>query len=186
MMAPIAGGPIPACAGEPPREQRILALLGAYPRMRGGTLQKCSAKKPATGLSPHARGNLFASTLHIRGGGPIPACAGEPQNPLLESQDSKAYPRMRGGTGVGSCLTAFAEGLSPHARGNPAWHSCAHGHDGPIPACAGEPLAQSLYRLFLRAYPRMRGGTRGGQAFALNLLGLSPHARGNRRYCRNH
>ncbi len=31
------GGPIPACAGEPPDMAPYITLTGAYPRMRGGT-----------------------------------------------------------------------------------------------------------------------------------------------------
>ena len=50
-------GPIPACAGEPSSSVITRRSSGAYPRVRGGTVQLKQAQKPVEGLSPRARGN---------------------------------------------------------------------------------------------------------------------------------
>ena len=71
------------------------------------------------GLSPHARGNLDGLVLGHVGQGPIPACAGEPFGNLQRGATTRAYPRMRGGTAAFDRQPHAAEGLSPHARGNP-------------------------------------------------------------------
>ncbi len=91
-------GPIPACAGEPASFASQTGLVGAYPRMRGGTVHQSVMKLPATGLSPHARGNRLAAGGQLELVGPIPACAGEPAPCPRTSWRNRAYPRMRGGT----------------------------------------------------------------------------------------
>ncbi len=69
--------------------------------------------------------------------------------------------------------------LFPHARGNQHKQSIRGSSDGPIPACAGEPLRLGGAFLFFGAYPRMRGGTKCEDYYDGNQWGLSPHARGN-------
>jgi hypothetical protein len=87
---------------------------------------------------------------------------------------------MRGGTLLWLKLHQLLKGLSPHARGNRAAAKVAKLDDGPIPACAGEPCALYVWTNDLRAYPRMRGGTDTICTIWPRLMGLSPHARGNR------
>ena len=112
-------GPIPACAGEPHPDGIRVVLRGAYPRMRGGTLQAVLLSYCFLGLSPHARGNRARRPGRKRRVGPIPACAGEPLKYGLHSTHLGAYPRMRGGT-VRVVIPGYRrKGLSPHARGNP-------------------------------------------------------------------
>ncbi len=53
-----------------------------------------------------------------------------------------AYPRMRGGTWWSNRVDCKVMGLSPHARGNRQGQYFGHTFHGPIPACAGEPLAK--------------------------------------------
>ncbi len=86
---------------------------------------------------------------------------------------------MRGGTLILTNLAQLLKGLSPHARGNRGGQSDDLQVRGPIPACAGEPHWESQNQTRLRAYPRMRGGTRGSLPMLLSSKGLSPHARGN-------
>ena len=66
---------------------------------------------------------------------------------------------MRGGTKHIKQRMVWAEGLSPHARGNQDFDFHHRTHFGPIPACAGEPVEAKRQMGLLRAYPRMRGGT---------------------------
>ena len=174
------GGPIPACAGEPSCPGCTTPRSRAYPRMRGGTKPCCISPPNKTGLSPHARGNLAAADGLRRSVGPIPACAGEPFEGSCACCPSKAYPRMRGGTGGRSDMSGISLGLSPHARGNPPIKMKVGDYIGPIPACAGEPSGQSPPTAWIGAYPRMRGGTCSSEVVFDVAKGLSPHARGNR------
>ena len=111
------------------------------------------------GLSPRARGNLPG--LIVSGGrlGPIPAGAGEPRADGYNQGRSRAYPRGRGGTLLKMDGLVSMGGLSPRARGNRRPRCCASPPAGPIPAGAGEPLAEQPGGGRMRAYPRGRGGT---------------------------
>ncbi len=172
-------GPIPACAGEPHARARRRLMCWAYPRMRGGTLLLLLGKLAAGGLSPHARGNRpLLAPMALRPG-PIPACAGEPQRSRGHNRGIGAYPRMRGGTSGPMTGLPGLNGLSPHARGNLHRAIFQEFVSGPIPACAGEPLAPAPHVEGQRAYPRMRGGTSATRCSHSVSSGLSPHARGN-------
>ena len=96
--AVLAGGPIPARAGEPIRRPPSWLLPWAYPRSRGGTRSFVNNEKALQGLSPLARGNLGGLGVGLAAGGPIPARAGEPTCPPLLQRSRRAYPRSRGGT----------------------------------------------------------------------------------------
>ena len=91
-------GPIPACAGEPHTKGHLYQLRRAYPRLRGGTRRYSGTDVTYCGLSPLARGNHGCTTHSGVGGGPIPACAGEPQGLIPHHREAGAYPRLRGGT----------------------------------------------------------------------------------------
>ncbi len=86
---------------------------------------------------------------------------------------------MRGGTPAPGLPAGPPWGLSPHARGNPDGGGTLKAIQGPIPACAGEPLSIAVHPSIARAYPRMRGGTSYKDEMPDQALGLSPHARGN-------
>ena len=73
---------IPACAGEP-RSMRIRRETGTvYPRVCGGTARSLCMVMSGIGLSPRVRGNPTAWTGRMKLTGSIPACAGEPADPL--------------------------------------------------------------------------------------------------------
>ena len=74
----------------------------------------------------------------------------------------------------------FWLGLSPLARGNRIVAQLAGLVPGPIPACAGEPIAYAILYPPSGAYPRLRGGTSLLPARSNAGGGLSPLARGNR------
>ncbi len=130
----------------------------AYPRMRGGNQKYPTDAVDVTGLSPHARGKLYACAYLGTTAGPIPACAGETDGGQIAAHILRAYPRMRGGNRCYWWRNQLGRGLSPHARGKlPNCKACGI-VVGPIPACAGETLARFAPRLAFGAYPRMRGG----------------------------
>ena len=172
-------GPIPACAGEPPRFSSRATSSRAYPRMRGGTVKRVLMDNQGAGLSPHARGNRVGALRCTHGFGPIPACAGEPYFQMERCSCDWAYPRMRGGTQRALLMALNGEGLSPHARGNRDRLVRGEHSHGPIPACAGEPEGIVPWCQAPGAYPRMRGGTPLEAWLSAIRRGLSPHARGN-------
>ena len=87
---------------------------------------------------------------------------------------------MRGGTTPKLTMRLRHWGLSPHARGNLLEAFQKAVLQGPIPACAGEPILGMVFDGFKGAYPRMRGGTISSFTVVMLETGLSPHARGNR------
>ena len=114
----LSGGPIPARAGEPLAWFPVMAVVRAYPRSRGGTVERASPVLGSLGLSPLARGNHIdgaevqwrVGPIPARAGepygaswaaatvGPIPARAGEPDWAAGKIHEARAYPRSRGGT----------------------------------------------------------------------------------------
>ena len=177
-----AFGPIPAGAGEPrniivPNESRR-----AYPRRRGGTVLVLALHRLGGGLSPQARGNPRCPGHPVVRNGPIPAGAGEPGTWGELIGPNGAYPRRRGGTAATAATLTGAQGLSPQARGNLHQKQIPEDGIGPIPAGAGEPKGGSLAWSAVGAYPRRRGGTRSTMMRCPCRTGLSPQARGNRRW----
>ena len=71
------------------------------------------------------------------------------------------------------------EGLSPRVRGNLRSRQSPLHYSGPIPACAGQPLGNSVIHRVRRAYPRVCGATEKDLQAAAKLQGLSPRVRGN-------
>ena len=69
-------------------------------------------------------------------------------------------------------------GLSPRARGKLRLETRLFLATGPIPACAGETGQTFFFFFSWGAYPRVRGGNRGGKRRTRKGWGLSPRARG--------
>ncbi len=172
-------GPIPAWAGEPTAFSCASMAARAYPRMGGGTRISSRSLGSLLGLSPHGRGNRRESSRSQPRLGPIPAWAGEPGPAGAGWAAKGAYPRMGGGTPDDAATTLPDVGLSPHGRGNPRASLTWCASPGPIPAWAGEPSCRAILMAFIRAYPRMGGGTCGRSTRNGAIPGLSPHGRGN-------
>ena len=77
--------------------------------------------------------------------------------------------------GRGDCI----EGLSPRVRGNQGGWSESFITMRSIPACAGEPTASKPKTTIQEVYPRVCGGTAGGDLAPGARNGLSPRVRGN-------
>ncbi len=171
---------IPACAGEPMPPGAARPRMWVYPRVCGGTTPIAESSRKSWGLSPRVRGNPGPETVAGTRIGSIPACAGEPWRPGMQSGPPGVYPRVCGGTPAQLGVAARKKGLSPRVRGN----LLAALHDdqqrGSIPACAGEPCQRQFRPFPAEVYPRVCGGTgpkaRPGQVWS----GLSPRVRGNR------
>ena len=112
--------------------------------------------------------------------GPIPACAGQPDDCYIRRVFAGAYPRVCGATINGPQINALSTGLSPRVRGNLRRAVFLDCDVGPIPACAGQPARERAAGRTYRAYPRVCGATH--RMFVRPILdwGLSPRVRGNR------
>ncbi len=170
-------GCIPACAGEPHRPDRQREVSRVHPRVRGGTRSCSPLPQLDRGASPRARGNRQPEDRAVPAAGCIPACAGEPRSAAAGRAAAGVHPRVRGGTRSTSPAVSSASGASPRARGNP--QVVRVGGRGCIPACAGEPCHRRRQPRVRGVHPRVRGGTRNGEAAGLALEGASPRARGN-------
>ena len=175
----VVPGPIPARAGQPARRAMTATACRAYPRSRGATHLGSPLDNPIGGLSPLARGNRQRGKGQRQHGGPIPARAGQPSSRTTGRTLKRAYPRSRGATCCWAHWQCSIRGLSPLARGNPAWISMDDAVAGPIPARAGQPPSLRARISATRAYPRSRGATKARTDVRLPGHGLSPLARGN-------
>jgi len=156
--AEIASGPIPAGAGETgSNHSRVLPAM-AYPRGRGGNLQRKILRFGQLGLSPRARGKRKPVKARSSMSRPIPAGAGETTTPRTCSSWRRAYPRGRGGNITVRAYGFMDGGLSPQARGKLNNGIPGASTRGPIPAGAGETRSARGRRQDYRAYPRGRGG----------------------------
>ena len=165
--------------GEPRPCCRRRTAHRVYPRVCGGTHKRELIPTKGTGLSPRVRGNPcggHAKMVHI---GSIPACAGEPPAIGRSSHIRWVYPRVCGGTKRTDPDEMEGWGLSPRVRGNLRGFMSSVFPEGSIPACAGEPSSTISWRAVERVYPRVCGGTIGGDGSNLNVRGLSPRVRGN-------
>ena len=113
-----------------------------------------------SGLSPRVRGNHGDESAGSKGGGSIPACAGEPVGVDVGVKTLAVYPRVCGGTAAPSCGNKRKKGLSPRVRGNHSSIARTRAESGSIPACAGEPTNRRICRRRMRVYPRVCGGTK--------------------------
>ena len=132
-----------------------------------------------TGLSPHVRGNHHRERLVGPRPGSIPARAGEPSPDANIAPGSRVYPRTCGGTETIEPPLGAWTGLSPHVRGNRSVSAGDCPGRGSIPARAGEPGACARTRSPRRVYPRTCGGTIKVSSNPGDVVGLSPHVRGN-------
>ena len=172
-------GTIPACAGEPKRENYDLGHYRDYPRVCGGTRRRRGSRNGIQGLSPRVRGNRRGRRGRATPRGTIPACAGEPGSSPMTGARMRDYPRVCGGTEVLYVPRSTKLGLSPRVRGNPLRGGRAAGRVGTIPACAGEPGHQQHRGRRHQDYPRVCGGTACESVSDGIVQGLSPRVRGN-------
>ena len=173
-------GSIPACTGEPPRDDIRCCQCGVYPRVYGGTDADPDNLYEGWGLSPRVRGNRHIGIDVEPGDGSIPACTGEPGAEGRSPDLSWVYPRVYGGTDRPVAAAVLVGGLSPRVRGNPVRNRARSVVHGSIPACTGEPRRLPLSSSPMRVYPRVYGGTRPRSRQTVETQGLSPRVRGNR------
>ena len=172
-------GSIPARAGEPSIRLQHRHSNPVYPRACGGTGLRLATRTLQRGLSPRVRGNHPVAATISNPEGSIPARAGEPCANCSTASIPMVYPRACGGTHKLQSRAHRSKGLSPRVRGNHLSALPIPDTGRSIPARAGEPLISRHGDVLRRVYPRACGGTAGGNAGAVHLLGLSPRVRGN-------
>ena len=170
---------IPACAGEPGAAATPSGCGGVYPRVCGGTQPALDDIHFGAGLSPRVRGNRRHLRAFHRLLRSIPACAGEPPQPIQPAGVGGVYPRVCGGTTDQTLSRLLQKGLSPRVRGNLFAYRRPARRQGSIPACAGEPSDDLDPDGDRMVYPRVCGGTLCQSNDPGPAQGLSPRVRGN-------
>ena len=152
-------GTIPAGAGEPRRTSPISRSSRDHPRGCGGTDAPKAKKGPKQGPSPRVRGNPMEESRTDLVAGTIPAGAGEPSQTMASFFRYRDHPRGCGGTWAAPTTSSFRMGPSPRVRGNRLKVFAIAGHEGTIPAGAGEPETGCGRPVPGRDHPRGCGGT---------------------------
>ena len=130
-------GIIPACAGNTPPTSRSTSYTGDHPRMCGEHMNQLNTIGSGAGSSPHVRGTRPLASNRCKGGGIIPACAGNTRCRWTASWPNRDHPRMCGEHRIKTGEKIENQGSSPHVRGTPVAAFEAVGPCGIIPACAG-------------------------------------------------
>ena len=102
----LAVGDIPAPAGQPPEPLVPLVSITGHPRTCGATGGSGKHIPPASGTSPHLRGNQYLAPDAGPLAGDIPAPAGQPWGGQSTAFSTGGHPRTCGATGV-QCVLAF-------------------------------------------------------------------------------
>ena len=150
-------GSIPACAGKPSTHFDKKPLTAVHPRVRGEAPGSRATRRNLQGPSPRARGSLLLDCYRMPHPGSIPACAGKPVCTAQRSRTSWVHPRVRGEADWRGMGTAANQGPSPRARGSPVLAASTERLPGSIPACAGKPGEEKVYRTLDKVHPRVRG-----------------------------
>ena len=169
---------IPAYAGDPCCPFLRFRPLPVYPRLRGGSRQRCQGCAGLSGLSPPTRGILPNPPLRRPQSRSIPAYAGDPKEANRLERQLEVYPRLRGGSRNRAYHHTAARGLSPPTRGIRLSRLRLCPPLRSIPAYAGDPVLASNQRLPITVYPRLRGGSCYLVVGELPADGLSPPTRG--------
>ena len=83
-----------------------------------------------------------------------PASAGETHKRPRPCARSGVHPRECGGNSAKQRVRSLSSGPSPRVRGKPILSGAPHGHDGSIPASAGETWREPVVRPAGRVHPR--------------------------------
>ena len=133
------------------------------------------------GLSPRVRGKPQPRCTYRHQQRSIPACAGEAHHNRADGYAPSVYPRVCGGSVLGTAYSQLYQGLSPRVRGKPRKLVSERHPERSIPACAGEANCGGQRISALAVYPRVCGGSLLGRNNCGGHRGLSPRVRGKRR-----
>ncbi len=169
---------IPAGAGNTHARHQRRRPGAVYPRWRGEHSHSTWRIRFLPGLSPLARGTRRRRIELKRYLRFIPAGAGNTSLPRWDMNPEAVYPRWRGEHERVAILIELHAGLSPLARGTPAFTSSMTFVGRFIPAGAGNTDVVNPLPSLFSVYPRWRGEHADPQLVQRGLCGLSPLARG--------
>ena len=171
-------GSIPACAGNPPITLATVGRSRVHPRVCGESEPGSEVRQPEQGPSPRVRG------IHAPGApaylplGSIPACAGNPAHPQLQSEAKRVHPRVCGESHPMHREPSPGEGPSPRVRGIPGCDGERGRGVGSIPACAGNPAPTPRTLRSPGVHPRVCGESSRPSPGRPSRRGPSPRVRG--------
>ena len=153
---------IPAGAGNTHIHQCVRPFAAVYPRWRGEHVCVTAVRRSIVRF--------------------IPAGAGNTVQPLLFHLAQSVYPRWRGEHGLPNGVIEYFAGLSPLARGTPLMYRKGYFAKRFIPAGAGNTIGFNIEVPPVPVYPRWRGEHYTAASCCESTDGLSPLARGTRRF----
>ena len=170
---------IPACAGEPARDEHARAFARVDPRVCGGAAEGRQMSYGFMGRSPRVRGSRSHTKTYSFSAGSIPACAGEPGRRARGRLNGGVDPRVCGGAVEIFGRSGTQMGRSPRVRGSQTSLYGSAPQTRSIPACAGEPAGLHRRQSRSQVDPRVCGGAprRGSQSPGRS--GRSPRVRGS-------
>ena len=126
------------------------------------------------------RGTLLFLFGRRRGGGIIPAYAGNTSSPQAATCRRRDHPRVCGEHAVDVAVVASVSGSSPRMRGTHIECSCLNGTVRIIPAYAGNTTLPAIPKCGRWDHPRVCGEHSCNGSRLLSILGSSPRMRGTR------
>ena len=151
-------GIIPACAGNTFRLCSSSSSAWDHPRVCGEHEPGSYTARIFEGSSPRVRGTPDAVCRELRGGGIIPACAGNTFRPRSLFDNAWDHPRVCGEHQGYAIRPICRSGSSPRVRGTPGVRHTPHMPFGIIPACAGNTSRRRRMTTSSRgSSPRVRG-----------------------------
>ena len=151
-------GIIPAYAGNTPLPARKPRRRRDHPRVCGEHVSCSAITEPVAGSSPRMRGTPFCQNWLRLGYGIIPAYAGNTSPAHPAAAEAWDHPRVCGEHAKLLLNSLVGKGSSPRMRGTHPREQRAKGHDGIIPAYAGNTARSRGTRRQPRgSSPRMRG-----------------------------
>ena len=173
-----AVGIIPALAGNTRPCRRCGWRWRDHPRSRGEYRVRPSGSSMKSGSSPLSRGIPDPDVEDSRGGGIIPALAGNTSFPGLISRNTRDHPRSRGEYTQQRPPARHHAGSSPLSRGILLGLVAGLVILGIIPALAGNTCSAPGVETGTWDHPRSRGEYDGREAAVSRWSGSSPLSRG--------
>ena len=148
---------IPACAGNAAQGIVRHTQETDHPRVCGERENTSRNIDPQGGSSPRVRGTLRPSGLRKRGGGIIPACAGNAVRLPERMMSPPDHPRVCGERLIASAKKRSSTGSSPRVRGTQRVIPARIESERIIPACAGNASDGFPCRASVPDHPRVCG-----------------------------
>ena len=159
------------CDGQPHGRQSSHCVCGEHRNAEALHPRHC-------GSSPRVRGTRDVTFYHVCRPRFIPACAGDTEQTLTQSQEYTVHPRVCGEHGHTSTFFDLQCGSSPRVRGTHNISSDTVPCRRFIPACAGNTTSPPIQARLRSVHPRVCGEDCHKLNSASRRAGSSPRVRG--------